>query len=308
MYRTYKDLEQVVQQDKPLRVIKIVFEDYQKGTIYESFVTLLKEQYEEKYGSCEDCLVYVDVIKKPVLDEFGVPVIDETTGEPKTELVYVYEDSAYAIGEDGQPVVDEQGNKQLNDEAAEKLAAGQVKPDFNKWIEWHINGKEELGLEPFVPECINCDEKFVSFIKPHLLDKLAKLADEKQDQAEALIADKKNVSDKQLQRYQTKYELAQQAKANKDYSAFDLEAKLIGMKSEDLVNLILTNGENWKKAIDSFIVMIEAYRVRAKQIIESTQTVEQVFAIEELFKVAATMGPNTSADEIEALFTKYSEA
>jgi len=300
MYRTYEDLELVVQQDKPLKIIKTVFEDYQKGTAYESFVTLLKEQYKEKYGSCVDCLVYIDVIKKPVFDENGFPVIDESTGDVKEVLEYVYEDTAYAVDADG--------NKILTEEASEKIAAGKVKPDFEKWVEWNINGKEELGLKPFVPECDNCDEKFVAFIKPHLLTKLAKLADEKQEQAEAIIADKKNISDKQVQRYETKYKLAQEAKANNDYSAFELEAKLINMKPEDLVNLILTNGENWKKAIDNFIVMIEAYRVRAKQIIKSAQTVEQIFTIEKLFEVAKTMGPGTKAEDIEALFTEYREA
>jgi len=300
MHNTYKELQEILKQNKPVKVIKTIFENYQKGNEYERFVDTLKEQYAEKYGSCVDCLVYVDVVKKPVLDENGFPVIDETTGDVKEVLEYVYEDAAYTTDTDG--------NEVLTEEASEKIAAGQVKPDLEKWIEWHVNGKEELGLEPFIPVCSNCEEKFVSFIKPYLLTKLAKLADEKQEQAEALIADKKNISDKQIQRYETKFKLAQEAKANDDYSAFELEAKLVGMQPEDLVNLILENGENWKKAIDEFIVMIEAYRVRAKQIIESAQTVEQVFIIEKLFDVAKTMGPGTKPENIEALFTEYSGA
>jgi len=300
MYNTHKELQEILKQNKPIKVIKTIFENYQKGNEYERFTDTLKEQYAEKYGSCKDCLVYVDVIKKPVLDENGFPVIDETTGDVKTELVYIYEDDAYTTDADG--------NEVLTEEASEKIVAGQVKPDFENWIDWHVNGKEELGLEPFIPVCPNCDEKFVSFIKPYLLTKLAKLADEKQEQAEALIADKKNISDKQIQRYETKFKLAQEAKANNDYSAFNLEAKLVNMRPEDLVNLILTNGENWKKAIDEFIIMIEAYRVRAKQVIIAAQTINQIFTIEKLFDVAKTMGPGTKPENIEALFTEYSEA
>jgi len=300
MFRTYEDLEQVVQQDKPLKVIKIIFEDYQKGLIYKNYVNKLKRDYKEQYGNCQDCLTYIDVIKEPVLDENGNPVIDDTTGEPKTQLVYIYEDKAYTV--------DEEGNKVLTEEAKEKIANKQVKPDLDARVKWHVEGKEELNIEPFVPECDNCDDLFIKFIKPHLLDKLSKLADEKQSQAEALIAEKKNITDKQIQRYKTKYELAQQAKANNDYSAFDLEAKLVGMTAEDLVDLILNNGEKWQQAIDNFIVMIEAYRVKAQAVINSATTIDQILLIEDLFNVAKTTGPDTTADQIEALFTKYSEA
>jgi len=304
MYRTYEELLQVVKQDKPLKVIKTVFEDVQMGMILQDYIDELKSEYEEKYGECNDCLVYIDVIKKPVLDENGFPVIDEETGEEKYELEYVFPEDFYEL------VEDENGEtkKVLREDVAEKLAEGKIKPDLDKWIEWHLNGKEELDLEPFIPECPNCDEEFIKFIKPYLLDKLAKLADEKQEQAEALIAEKKKISDKQIQRYKTKYELAQQAKANNDYSAFELEAKLVGMTAEDLVNLILTNGENWKKAIDNFIIMIEAYRVRAQKSIQEATTINQIFTIERLFEVAKTMGPGTKPEDIEALFTEYSEA
>jgi len=300
MFRTYEDLEQVVQQDKPLRVIKIIFEDYQKGLIYKNYVNKLKKDYEEQYSNCRDCLTYIDIIKEPVLDESGNPVVDNITGEPKTQLVYVYEDKAYTINEEG--------NKVLTEEAKEKIANKQVKPDLDTWIKWHINGKEELNIEPFTPKCDNCDDLFVNFIKPYLLDKLSKLADEKQEQAESLIAGKKDISNKQIQRYKTKYELAKQAKANKNYSVFELEAKLVGMTAKDLVNLILNNGEKWQQAINNFIVMIEAYRVKAQKIINSATTINQIFIIEDLFNTAKTMGPDTTVEEIEALFVKYSEA
>jgi len=300
MYRTYEDLEHVIQQDKPLRVVKTVFEDFQKGIIYKNFIATLKKQYKEKYGNCLDCLVYIDVVKELVLDKNGNSVTDDVTGEPKTQLVYVYEDKAY--------IVDEEGNKVLTEEAKEKIANNQIKPDLDSWIKWHLEGKEELGIEPFVLECDNCDNSFVNFIKPYLLDKLSKLADEKQSQAEALIAEKKNITDKQIQRYKTKYDLAQQAKANDDYSVFDLEAKLTGMTAEDLVNLILSNGEEWRKAIDNFILLIEAYRIKAQSVINSATTINQIFTIEKLLDIANTMGPNTTKEEIEQLFTEYSEA
>jgi len=303
MFRTKDDLDFVVKENKPLKVIKIIFDNYQEGVLVQNFIDKVKDDYNTKYGvldninNCPDCLVYTDVNRQEVLDENGNIVYDETTFEPKTELVYTYEDEAYTT--------DEEGNKVLTEEASEKIEAGKVKPDLNKWVEWNLNGKEELNIEPFTPVCENCDEMFVDFIKPILLTKLSDLADLKHEEAEALITDKSKLTNKQLERYQIKLKLAEDAKANDDYSDFELEAKLTGMEAKDLVDLIITSGGDWKKAIDSFIILIEAYRVRAQKVIKDSTTVEDMFKIESLLKTANGMNAATKPEDIEALFANF---
>jgi len=315
MEKRKNDIDLAVKQNKKIKSLKELFYKDAEAVEIEGFVENLKLNYGNEYPE-EVYAEYSDVKEVVGYDKKGNLV---------TSLEYIYTDDNYlkpvvndnpALMNDIEKVEDTEEDqsellkevKELTEEAKALISAGKIRPTLDTYIKWNLNGKEELDIKPFEPTCEDCEAKFVTFVKPILEERLGKIADTKEEQAEAIIADKKQISLRQIGRYKTKLDLAKKAIADKNYSAFELEAKLNGMKAEDLANLIVTKAEAWENELNKFILLIEAYRVKANRVIETATGLNQIYVIEKLLNVAETMGKDIDADHITQLFAEYAEA
>jgi len=145
----------------------------------------------------------------------------------------------------------------------------------------------------------------LDYFKNKVLSNIDSIADKKHKEAWNYIAGQK-VTDLQVQRYKTKYEEAINAIADSNYNYFELEAELLGMQPDSLANLVKQRGDEWTANVDNYIALVEAYRVKSKHICLSTNTIEEFKLMESFLKHSETLG-NVTADDIKALYTKYSE-
>jgi len=128
--------------------------------------------------------------------------------------------------------------------------------------------------------------------------KLQKLCDTKSQEAKNYIAGKK-VTYEQLARYEEKFQIATEYKANGNYAdILKLEADLQGVSVDNLANLIIVKGKAYKQALINFNAMIEAFRVKVSYLIETGQIDKAMQIIEQ----AKSFGADTTPEDIKALF------
>ena len=127
---------------------------------------------------------------------------------------------------------------------------------------------------------------------------LQKLCDTKSQEAKNYIAGY-YISNEQLARYEEKYQIAMEYKANGKYpDVLELEADLKGITIDKLVNLIITKGQAYKQALIKFNAKIEAFRVKVKDLIKNNE-IDKVMSI---IEKAKKLGVNTKDEDIKVLF------
>jgi len=159
-----------------------------------------------------------------------------------------------------------------------------------------------LETEELVPAFT--EEERLDHFKSTRISRLNSIADNKQKEAEKLITGQK-VSDAQLKRYETKYQKALKAKEDSNYNYFELEAKLVGMDPKDLVDLIINKHNEWLDTLDEYVKLIEAYRIKAKSIINSLDKIEKFVIVDKYLSKANSLGSNITEEVILNIFNEF---
>jgi len=129
---------------------------------------------------------------------------------------------------------------------------------------------------------------------------LIKICDAKTILAKAYIAGG-HISVEQLARYEEKYKIALEFKANKKYETelkLELEADLQGITVSKLANLIIKKGEAYKDALVSFNAKIEAFRIAVSKIIEDGD----LGRANKIIEKAEKLGAGTTDADVKELF------
>jgi len=127
---------------------------------------------------------------------------------------------------------------------------------------------------------------------------LQTLCDAKSVQAKAFINGKK-VTAEQLARYEEKYQITTEYKANGNYAdTLKLEADLQGLSVDELADLIIAKGQGYKQALISFNAKIEAFRVRVSKLISDGE----LDKANDIITKANDLGADTTDDDVKALF------
>ena len=142
--------------------------------------------------------------------------------------------------------------------------------------------------------------------KQDQLNALTDLANKKTNEAKNYIAGQKVTPD-QVERYKIKYQEAVKAIQDSNYNYFVAEATLKGVAPKDLAQLVKARGDEWNTEIAKYVAIIEAYRVKAKSIIENTTTLKEFILIAKFLNYAKTLPANTTTDELVALFNSYGD-
>jgi len=148
------------------------------------------------------------------------------------------------------------------------------------------------------------EEERLKYFKQTRLQKLLNLADRKTQEVKNTLAGFA-VTLEQAERYKIKYKKAIEAIEKNDYSYFQAEADLQGITPEDLANLVKQNGDKWNTEIDNQVALIEAYRVKAKSIINSLTQVEQFSVVDKYLKEAETITINI--DALQQIFKNFED-
>ena len=127
---------------------------------------------------------------------------------------------------------------------------------------------------------------------------LQSLCDTKSVEAKAYINGAK-VTTEQLVRYEEKYQIATEYKANGNYAdTLKLEADLQGLTVDELADLIIAKGQAYKQALISFNAKIEAFRVQVSKLIAGGQ----IDKANEIVLKAKDFGVDTTDENIKGLF------
>jgi len=165
--------------------------------------------------------------------------------------------------------------------------------EIQKWIE---KGNK--------PEPAFTEEERLNYFKNKLINNIQNIADAKSKEVKNYIAGKK-LTDEQINRYELKYQTALKCKESGDYTPLKLEADLQGIKKEKLAELIIQTHDDWVSALKKYISLIEAFRVKALNIVTNITTVEQLEIVRRnLFKINDM---ELSEKNIKDLFKKIEE-
>ncbi len=156
------------------------------------------------------------------------------------------------------------------------------------------------------PEPAFTEEERINYFKKKTLNTLNELADSKTNEVKYYLAGQKVTLD-QLERYKIKYQQAIKAIENNDYSFFEAEAKLKGITPEELAKLVKEMGDKWNQELAHYTSLIEAYRVKAKEIILNSNTIDEFKLIQKFIDYVKTLPSNVITDDIIALFNKYDD-
>jgi hypothetical protein len=127
---------------------------------------------------------------------------------------------------------------------------------------------------------------------------LQTLCDTKSKEAKKYIVGRE-VTDEQLARYEEKYQIAKEYKTSGKYKdRLSLEAKLQGLTVDDLADLIIKKGDEYKEALITFNSRIEAFRVKVTNIIEQGD----LDKANEIIEKAYNLDANSSDDDVAKLF------
>jgi len=130
------------------------------------------------------------------------------------------------------------------------------------------------------------------------LKNLQDLCDTKSQEAKNYINGAK-VTNEQLVRYEEKYEIAKEYKNSGAYQEIlQLEADLVGLSADDLADLIIQMGDAYKQSIIVFNSRIEAFRVKAKRLIEAGEIDKANTIIEK----ARDLGADATDEDVKGLF------
>lgn len=127
---------------------------------------------------------------------------------------------------------------------------------------------------------------------------LRSACDAKSEDAKNYINGSK-VTNEQVARYEEKYYMAKEFKANGSYAAqLQLEAELNGLTVDALADFIVAKGDEYKEALRVFNARIEAFRVKVQDLIDNGQ----VDKANDILEVAKGLDSSTTDEDIKALF------
>jgi len=287
MYKTLEDLK-LITEKKSLNALLDFTKSYLEGQKVQEFIKgsedkeikSLKEQYQELYPDT----------KIEEYDRFG----NTLTREIQIEYIE-YSEEKEVIDSLGnvklEPVLPELTDKQKEKLEKEEL---QIRPTYEFF--------ESKKLEEFIKTLDITEEEIKEIAKPYFIEMITRLADETHEKAEAMIADVNQISEKQIQRYKIKADLAQKAKdGDVDAKArLQIEAKLVGVDIDTLIKLILDLADQYNLKIDNYISLIEAFRVAVKSKYD-----EDFTSAIEIAKQAKKLGAETTPEKLQELFSKY---
>jgi len=153
------------------------------------------------------------------------------------------------------------------------------------------------------PEPAFTEEERLNYFKNSRLQKLLNLADRKTQEVKNTLAGFA-VTPEQAERYKIKYQKAIEAINANDYTYFQPEADLTGKDPKTLANEVKQAGDIWNAEIDKQIALIEAYRVKAKEIINSLTDVNQFTIVDKYLKEAETI-TSIDVDTLKAIFSNF---
>jgi len=134
--------------------------------------------------------------------------------------------------------------------------------------------------------------------KEKLFKELAKLCDYKSEQAKYFI-NGNFITPEQEQRYREKYEMAKAYLADGSYKdTLQLEADLTGKTVDDLANLIVKLGDQYKTKLAFYYSLIEAFRVKTEEYIRN----EQFSLVERAIAEAYNFQQDADATTLENFF------
>ena len=310
-YKTYEDLNRAISNNKSESVIRLFWEKVQHGIAYDNKINELKSKYEELYPELDDnydSIKYLEYSKvkeitKDILDEEGFPVIDEETGLTKTETITIpiFDDKYYKtnevvtdvekVGEN--VIVNTEDIQYENRELKDEYKDLPQRPTLELYLETELKEYNDPEVDW---------SKYIEFRKPMLLGRVLELADTKTEEAKYMLAGRK-VSHEQIERYKSKYEQAKLSKDTGDYTIFELEADLKGIPVEDLVDLIITMGDNWNKELNKYIGMIEAVRIKMTEIISNISTLEELDDVINKLDMVSDLDKNATIDMIKEILS-----
>ena len=176
-----------------------------------------------------------------------------------------------------------------------KYYGGSFVVRYNKDGSYQVVWKDKKLKEP-------TKEQIDGFVKQAKVDNaladLQSLCDTKSVEAKAYINGAK-VTAEQLARYEEKYQIATEYKANGNYAdTLKLEADLQGLSVDELADLIIAKGQAYKQALISFNAKIEAFRVKVSKLISDGN----IDKANEVITKAKELGAGATDEDIKGLF------
>ena len=159
--------------------------------------------------------------------------------------------------------------------------------------------KSDIEIEPAYTE-----EELLSKVKKDLISKIQSLSDTKTNELKNYVVSKK-ITTEQIDRYERKYQLAVKCKENNDFTLLELEASLQGLTGSDLANLIIQKHDEWTTELENNMVKIEAYRIKAQNLVGSIVDLDTLSKANVLLEKAKQFDVNTTDDEIKTLFKEF---
>jgi predicted transcriptional regulator len=256
--KTLHDIKTLIEQKK-LNVLQAFVDEYIQNKVKNNFDKQVEEEYKEIYSN-----IKVEEIKNVLGDiirtEKELPVIeyDDITTDVLNNEVKHYVTKTITVDGKEINVLDEEGN--LTEEVKTLIEKGEVleRPTFE-----YFKSQKEL---PTVTDKDYADEELAELILQQAIPVSADIALQK---AREYLAQKRNVTYEQIERYRVKYQTALAAK-NGDTDAKNklaLEAGLMGQDVDAYIDLIIELGQNWQKEIEGFIIKIEAVRVAVQKLV-----------------------------------------
>jgi len=168
----------------------------------------------------------------------------------------------------------------------------------------HYKDVQEWIKQGNQPEPAFTEEDRLNYVRTNRLQKLLNLVDIKTQEVKNTLAGFA-VTLEQAERYKIKYQKAIEAINANDYTYFQPEADLTGKDPETLAIEVKQAGDVWNAEIEKQIALIEAYRVKAKEIINNLTDVNQFTVVDKYLKEAETITINI--DTLQQIFKNFED-
>jgi len=134
--------------------------------------------------------------------------------------------------------------------------------------------------------------------KRGIYKEIQEIISEKMNEAKILLAQKYDVPEDQIKRYEAKYEMAKVSKESGDYSVFEFEAKIQGVTPEELAESIIKLGNSWYKTLNTIYTKLDGLRIKLENYLDSKT--DEEFKV--IFEGVKNLNPVTMTDnELEAI-------
>ena len=147
-------------------------------------------------------------------------------------------------------------------------------------------------------------EQYKEERKQQYLDRLIDLCDKKTQEVKDYINGQK-VTEGLIERYQAKEQMAKAYLADGSFKdELQIESDLKGISVDDLAKLIVDLANKFRSKLNYFYSIIEAFRVKTKQLILNYQFDD----VDKIMMEASGMGANATPDDIKNIFANIDNA